>query len=148
MKKLLLALMVITTTPATWAAFWVNPGFYSYHFDTDKNLNNHNGGFGVEASITDTYSLTAGVFQNSDRTTSHYVGAYVMPFRAGPVKLGAAVGAFNGYPQMHEGGWFPAAVPTLAFEGRSLGLNVGFVPKIGDRVHSAISFQLKYNVAP
>jgi hypothetical protein len=58
------------------------------------------------------------------------------------------VGAFNGYPKMREGGWFPAVVPTMAIEGRRVGLNVFFIPKIGDKVNSALSFQVKFNIAP
>jgi hypothetical protein len=148
MKKLLLVLAFATTAPAVWADVWINPGFYSHHFDTSKNLNNNNHGLGIEATITKTYSLTAGVFENSDRHTSHYLGAYVMPFQVGAFKAGAAVGAFDGYPKMREGGWFPALVPTMAIEGRRLGLNISYTPKIGDKVNSALSFQVKFNLAP
>jgi hypothetical protein len=148
MKKLLLAFAILATAPAAMADVWVNPGFYSYHFDKSKDLNNNNHGFGVEASITDTYSLTAGVFENSDRQTSHYLGAYVMPFKVGALKAGAAVGAFNGYPKMRDGGWFPAIVPAIAIEGRRVGLNISYTPKIGDKLNSALSFQVKFNLAP
>jgi len=148
MKKLALAVLMAAAAPGAFADIWLNPGFYSHHFETDKNLNSHNGGFGVEATLTDTYSVTAGVFKNSDYATSHYVGVYAMPFKAGAIKAGVAVGAFNGYPRMHEGGWFPAIIPTMAFEGPRLGLNVSVIPKIGDRVHSALAFQIKYNIAP
>ncbi|BDU57586.1 hypothetical protein LMORI2_05680 [Limnohabitans sp. MORI2] len=148
MKKISLALFVALSATTTWADVWVNPGFYSHHFDKSQHLNNNNHGFGVEASLTDTYSLTAGVFENSNRATSHYIGAYVMPFKVGALKAGAAVGAFDGYPKMRNGGWFPAAVPTMTIEGRRLGLNISYTPKIGDRVSSALSFQVKYNLAP
>ena len=148
MKQLLLALIVAGAGPAALADVWINPGFYSHHFDTSKNLNNNNHGLGIEASISKNYSLTAGVFQNSDRATSHYVGAYVMPFQVGALKAGAAVGVFDGYPKMRDGGWFPAVIPTMAIEGPRVGLNVSFIPKIGDRVNSALVFQLKFNVAP
>ncbi len=148
MKKLLLALIVAGAAPAALADIWVNPGFYSHHFDKEKHLNNNNHGFGVEATISNTYSLTAGVFENSDRQTSHYIGAYVMPFQRGALKAGAAVGVFDGYPKMREGGWFPAIVPTMAIEGKRLGLNISYTPKIGDKVNSALSFQVKFNIAP
>ena len=148
MKKLLLALIVAGAAPAALAEVWVNPGFYSHHFDKSKNLNNSNHGLGVEATINHTYSLTAGVFENSDRQTSHYIGAYVMPFQRGALKAGAAVGVFDGYPKMREGGWFPAIVPTMAIEGKRLGLNISYTPKIGDKVNSALSFQVKFNIAP
>jgi hypothetical protein len=148
MKKLLPVLAMVAAAPAALADVWINPGFYSHHFDKSKDLNNHNHGFGVETTISNTYSLTAGVFENSDRQTSHYIGAYVMPFQRGAFKAGAAVGAFNGYPKMHEGGWFPAVIPSMAIEGRRVGLNVFLIPKIGDKVNSALSFQVKFNIAP
>ena len=148
MRKLLLALTVVAAAPAALADIWINPGFYSHHFDKSKDLNNNNTGFGVEATISNTYSLTAGVFENSNRETSHYIGAYVMPFQRGAFKAGAAVGAFDGYPKMREGGWFPAIVPTMAIEGRRVGLNVFLIPKIGDKVNSALAFQVKVNIAP
>jgi hypothetical protein len=148
MKQLVLAFAIVFAAPAAMADVWVNPGFYSYHFDKSKDLNNNNHGFGLEASITDTYSLTAGVFENSDRQTSRYIGAYVMPFRLGALKAGAAVGAFDGYPKMRDGGWFPALVPTMSIEGRRLGLNISYTPKIGDKLNSALSFQVKFNLAP
>jgi hypothetical protein len=148
MKKLLLAIAILLAAPAAMADVWLNPGFFSYHFDKEKNLNNNNHGFGVEASISKTYSLTAGVFENSNRATSHYIGAYVMPFQRGAFKAGAAVGGFDGYPNMREGGWFPAIVPTVAIEGRRVGLNISYTPKIGEKINSVVSFQVKFNVAP
>ena len=148
MKKLLLTLAVMVATPAAMADVWVNPGFYSHHFDSSKDLNNNNRGFGVEATLTDTYSLTAGVIENSNRATSHYLGVYAMPFRVGAFKAGAAIGLFDGYPNMRDGGWFPAVVPTVSIEGRRLGLNISYTPKIGDKLNSALSFQVKFNLAP
>ena len=149
MKQLLRALILAAAfASSAQAGVWVNPGFYSYHFDTSKNLNNHNQGLGVEVEVSDSYSLTAGVFENSDRATSRYLGAYVMPYRSGALKAGLAVGVFNGYPQMREGRWFPAAIPTLAIEGPRVGLNVSFVPKVGDHVQSALAFQIKFKLLP
>jgi hypothetical protein len=149
MKKLGIALgLALTFVPSAQADVWVNPGFYSHHFAKGHNLNNRNLGLGFEVSISDTYSLTAGVFENSDYATSHYIGAYVMPFRMGAVKAGLAVGALNGYPRIHEGGWFPAVVPSMAFEGERVGLNVSFIPKIRDSVSSALSFQFKFKLVP
>ena len=148
MKKLLLVVITACFASAALADVWVSPGFYSHHFDTSKDLNNNNHGFGIEATVSKTYSLTAGVFQNSDRARSHYVGAYILPFQVGALKAGAAVGVFDGYPQMRDGGWFPAVVPTMAIEGPRLGMNISFIPKIGEQVQSALAFQIKFNVAP
>ena len=153
MKQLALAALAIAAVlpnahAVDLARTWINPGFYSYHFERDKNLNNVNTGLGIEVPLTDVYSVTAGVFENSDRATSHYLGLYVMPFDIGPFKAGAVVGGFNGYPNANHGGWFPAIIPVVALEGRQLGLNVSFVPTVQDKLHGAVSFQLKYRFKP
>jgi hypothetical protein len=152
MKKLILALATATVLPAAQAVdlarTWFNPGFYSFHVERDKNLNNVNTGLGIEVPLSNTYAFTAGVFENSNRATSHYVGLYVMPFEIGPFKAGAVVGGFNGYPNANQGGWFPALIPVIALEGQQLGMNVSFVPTVQDQLHGAISFQLKYRFKP
>ena len=126
---------------------WINPGFYSLHFDRDKDLENANYGLGVEWVLNDQWSLTAGAFHNSDRERSHYVGAYFMPFEWQGIKFGAAVGAFDGYPNYKDGGWFPALIPTAAYESRYWGLNVGIIPSYKDRLHGALTFQFKFRFA-
>ena len=152
MKKLILALATATVLPAAQAVdlanTWFNPGFYSFHVERDKNLNNVNTGLGIEVPLSNTYAFTAGVFENSNRATSHYVGLYVMPFEIGPFKAGAVVGGFNGYPNANQGGWFPALIPVIALEGQQFGMNVSFVPTVQDQLHGAISFQLKYRFKP
>ncbi|MDL9999693.1 hypothetical protein QTI24_13825 [Variovorax sp. J22P240] len=123
---------------------WINPGFYSLHFDRNKGLEDFNPGIGIEWPIDKTFALTAGAFRNSDRDRSHYVGLYVMPFEFHGVKLGAVVGGFDGYQRSNNGGWFPALIPTAAIEGKHWGLNIAIVPTIKNRLYGAISFQLKY----
>ncbi len=125
---------------------WLNPGFYSYHFQRDKGLNDSNRGFGVEYRVTTVASFTAGRFYNSARVYSNYAGFYYQPWAIGPVRIGAAVGGFNGYPKMHGGGWFLAAIPMLSYEYGRVGLNVAIVPSYKDRLYGAISFQLKLKV--
>lgn len=123
---------------------WINPGFYSYHFQRNKGLEDANPGIGFEYPLSSTYSLTAGMFRNSDRETSHYIGMYVTPIEFHGVKLGAVVGGFDGYPNAFHGGWFPALIPTAAIEGKNWGLNIAIIPEIKNRLYGAISFQLKY----
>ena len=123
---------------------WINAGFYSAHFKRNAGLENVNPGLGFEYPLNDTYRLTAGTFHNSDRRQSHYLGLYVLPLEYRGVRFGAVVGGFDGYPQARNGGWFPALIPVMAIEGQNWGLNIAFVPEVRDRVHGAISFQLKY----
>ena len=59
--------------------WWINAGFYTHHFDANAGLQNENPGLGLEWSRDDSYALTGGVFTNSDRQTSHYLGLYVTP---------------------------------------------------------------------
>ncbi|MDM0114943.1 hypothetical protein QTI66_22530 [Variovorax sp. J22R133] len=123
---------------------WISPGFYSAHFDRSEGLKNENPGIGFEYPLGNAWSLTAGVFNNSERRTSHYLGAFWMPLEWKGMKFGAAIGGFNGYPNANDGGWFPAVIPTMAIEGQHWGLNIALIPDIKDRLHGAISFQLKF----
>ena len=125
---------------------WINPGMASYHFQQDKNFNNGNWGAGLEYRFNTVASVTAGRFYNSDRAYSNYAGVYYQPIAIGPIKIGAVIGGFNGYPTTNNGGWFAAALPALTWEGDWVGANVFVIPTIGDRVHGAISLQLKLKV--
>jgi len=125
---------------------WINPGFYTWHFQRDKDLNGSNGGLGAEWRFSTVASATAGRFYNSDRAYSNYLGVYYQPWKVGPVRLGAVVGGFNGYPKMRDGGWFPAAIPTLSYEYERVGANVAIIPTYKDRLYGGISVQLKFKI--
>lgn len=126
---------------------WLNPGFATYHFDSDKDLSGSNWGFGAEYRFSTVASVTAGRFRNSDREWSNYAGVYYQPWQLGKVRLGAVVGAFDGYPNMRDGGWFPALIPMASVEYERVGLNVGFIPSYKNRLYGGISFQLTFKVA-
>ena len=125
---------------------WANPRFVSLHFDQSKNLNNGNWGVGAEYRFNTMVSATIGRFYNSNREYSNYAGVYYQPIAAGPIKVGAVVGGFNGHPQTNNGGWFPAALPALTWEGDRVGANVFVIPTIVDKANGAISVQLKLKV--
>jgi hypothetical protein len=132
--------------PKSESQVWVNAGMVSYHFQQEKNFNNGNWGGGVEYRFNSVASLTAGRFYNSDRAYSNYAGVYYQPLAIGPIKVGAVIGGFNGYQSTNNGGWFPAVLPALSWEGDWVGANVFIIPTVGDRVHGAISLQLKLKV--
>ncbi len=125
---------------------WLNAGFYSYHFQRDKGLNDSNPGAGAEYRFSTVSSLTAGRFYNSDRKYSNYAGIYYQPVAIGNLRLGAVVGGFSGYPRMRNGGWFVAAIPVASFEYRRFGVNLMIVPSYKDRLYGAVSVQLKLKV--
>ncbi|MYM22239.1 hypothetical protein GTP46_06240 [Duganella sp. FT135W] len=132
-----------TIEPAPLNEVWLNGGFYTYHFQRDKDLNGANGGIGAEWRFSTVASATAGRFYNSDRAYSNYLGVYYQPLKFGPVRVGAVLGAFDGYPKMRNGGWFPAAIPTLSYEYERVGVNVAIIPTYKDRLYGGISVQLK-----
>jgi len=132
-----------TIEPAPLNEVWLNGGFYTYHFQRDKDLNGANGGIGAEWRFSTVASATAGRFYNSDRAYSNYVGVFYQPWKIGPVRVGAVVGAFDGYPKMRNRGWFPAAIPTLSYEYERVGINVAIIPSYKDRLYGGISLQLK-----
>lgn len=148
----LLAFSAIADDSSSWihvvepehkSELWINPGMYSYHFQKDQNLNNNNWGIGLEYRFNTVASATVGNFKNSDNGHSSYVGVYYQPIAIGPIKLGVVAGGFNGYQSTNNGGWFPAVLPAITVEEGRFGANVFFIPTVGDKVHGAISFQLK-----
>ena len=149
--KPLLALVLLACAPLAHAEFeanrlWLNAGFYSAHFDTNKGLRNANPGLGFEYKLDDAWSATAGRFINSDNAHSSYIGAYYQPWTVAGAKLGVVGGAFNGYPKAFNGGWFPAVIPVATWEGQRFGLNVALVPPLKDRLYGAVSLQLKFRL--
>jgi hypothetical protein len=125
---------------------WLNPGLYSWHWQRDRELNNDNYGFGAEYRFSTVASFTAGEFYNSNRAISDYIGLYYQPAAIGPVRFGAALGGFNGYPNMKNGNWFLAAIPVASYDYKRVGLNLSLVPSYQNRLYGAISFQFKLKV--
>ena len=129
--------------PHAKSELWLNAGMASYHFQQNQSLNGANWGLGGEYRFLTVASVTAGRFYNSDRAYSNYAGLYYQPLAIGPITLGVVMGGFSGYPAANHGGWFAAVLPALTYEGDIIGANLFIIPTIGDRVHGAISLQLK-----
>ncbi len=125
---------------------WLATGFATYHFQSDKDLNGRNPGVGIEYRFSDVAAVTAGRFYNSDRQHSKYAGVYYQPWSYRGVKLGAVIGAFDGYPNMRDGGWFPALVPAATYEYKRVGVNLAVIPTYKNRLHGGISLQLKFRL--
>jgi hypothetical protein len=132
--------------PAPKSELWVDTGFLTAHFNQGKDLNGENHGLGAEYKFDASLSAAAGRFYNSDRQYSNYAGVIWQPWAIGPVRIGAAIAAFNGYPHMHDGGWFPAVIPTGTIEWDRVGLNIGVIPTYKDRLYGGISVQLKFKL--
>jgi hypothetical protein len=139
-----------TPPQESWPQVWLNPGIYSQHFDTSKHLRNNNIGFGAEVALARDHLLMAGSFINSNRARTHFAAYQWRPLHwklAGlDVGAGIAVGAFDGYPNYRNGGWFVAPLPLLSIEGRRLGVNIALIPTIANRFDGALAVQLKLRV--
>lgn len=125
---------------------WLGTGFATAHFDSDKDLNGANKGLGAEYRFSGTMAATAGRFYNSDRAWSNYAGLLWQPYAVGPVRLGMALAMFDGYPNMRDGGWFPALIPTLSFDYQRVGVNIAVIPSYQDRLYGGVSLQLKFRL--
>jgi hypothetical protein len=129
---------------------WVSPGIYSLHFDRSKDLRNDNWGPSVEVALAPDHALIGGNYINSNGERTHYGGYEWRPlhWQVGGLELaaGVAIGAFDGYPNYHDGGWFVAALPVLAIEGRYFGVNMSVIPTLKDRLDGALSVQFKLRV--
>ena len=129
---------------------WISPGIYSQHFDRSKHLRNDNPGLSVEVALARDHALIGGSYINSNRARTHY-GAYEwrpLHWRVAGLDVGAgvALGAFDGYPNYRNGGWFVAPLPVLAVEGRRFGVNLSVIPTIRNRLDGALAVQVKLRV--
>jgi hypothetical protein len=125
---------------------WLASGFATYHFQSDIDLNGKNPGAGIEYRLSDAVALTAGRYFNSDRYDSNYAGVYYQPWNYRGVRFGAVVGVFDGYPNMRDGGWFPALIPAVTYEYQRVGVNLAVIPTYKNRLHGGISLQLKFRL--
>jgi hypothetical protein len=129
---------------------WLNPGIYSYHFDTSKDLRNNNIGFGAEALLAPDHLLMGGSFINSNDARTHYAAYQWRPLHwqyAGfNIGAGIVVGAFDGYPNYRDGAWFVAPLPMLAIEGKTFGVNISLIPTVANRFDGALAVQIKLRV--
>lgn len=125
---------------------WINPGIHSFHFDRHKDLRENNYGLGIEAAVTPEHVLAAGRYRNSNDRMSSYAAYTWRPLQWGPLRLGVMLAAFDGYPNMRDGGWFAAVLPAASLEFDRLGVNFTIVPTYQDKLNGAFAVQLKLRV--
>ena len=132
--------------PSPINEIWVNAGMQSYHFAKDQNFNNNNLGFGIEYAFNTVASVTIGEYANSLRNQTNYAGIYYHPIQMGPFKAGVVAGVLNGYPAMNQGNYVAALLPTISAEYQWIGVNLYFIPPIGNTTYSVLSAQLKFRI--
>jgi hypothetical protein len=107
---------------------WAVATVRSYHFDRDrKDYNEDNYGLGLEYKGTGRWGAMAGFYDNSQSRTSVYAGATYGLGQAGPAKFGACICGVTGYKKYAV---MPILLPSVAFEGKRFGINIGVLPKL------------------
>lgn len=125
---------------------WLQTGFMSYHLDRqqthERNFREQNYGIGLEHKLSENSSLSVGYYRNSIDKDSFYAAYAYQPLKAGPVKIGAMAGVVTGYP-LNNGGPIPMVLPLASIEGKRMGVNLTYVPKLKD-VSSVVALQFKF----
>lgn len=124
---------------------WLNPGFFTYHFDRGAGLRGLNWGAGLQADVNSDLSLLGGTYLNSDYARSDYAALAWQPLAWHAVRIGVLAGAANGYPGYRNGGWFPAVLPWISVRGERVGLNLAYTPNYRG-VHQALVAQLMLRI--
>lgn len=125
---------------------WVAATVASKHLSdsrSGKDYNENNWGVGGENCMGDLLGVpvrgVAGVFRNSNRTDSLYVGFSATLLQVGPVGAGFAAVLVSGYEVEPT----KAPFPVVTIEGEKLGANFSYFPRTEKNV-AAIGMQIKW----
>lgn len=133
---------------------WLNLGGATYHQHQDRcnsdgrRCNNVNPGIGVEYRIDDVWSVGAMAYRNSQGRISPVAAVQWMPLQYatsfGVAKAGVTAAVFGNYRDEHDerrivGG----PLPTLAIEGKRVGLQAVLIPSTSEKRTTAIALQIK-----
>ena len=135
----MLGVIVLFALPAcAQADFGVNLYGFSYHLERDKaralGINNQvNPGLGLRYRIHQSpefdWVFDAGFYRDSGRHTAKIAGAGLLWHATDHLRLGAALTIFNS-PTYNSGKTFVAPLPIIAYEFKSVTLNLAYSPRI------------------
>lgn len=140
----ILAALLLALSAAAHAQTWLTASLGSYHF-ARKDYCEVNPGVGFEHAIAADLRFIAGSYQNSYCRASSYLGASYVPLRLGAWRAGAALLAVTGYEvdrKTKKDKLIIVPLPTLAYEGARLGVNLVMLPPRED-FKGGIGLQLK-----
>lgn len=140
MRYLLLALLLASADTA--AETYLTVSVASYHAERHRDdgkgaYEQENLGFGLEHVLNDRWRLAAGIYRNSIRQDSGYVGVSYLPVEMWGARVGASVGMVSGY----TGNLVPIFIPTVSLDGR-FGFNLLVMPPY-DKNPAGLGLQLK-----
>lgn len=131
----------------TASQIWLTTGFRSYHFKRDAGYNENNNGIGLEWRFNREQAVVVGTYDNSVRRDSRYLHYVWTPINLDPIRLGAAAGIIDGYPEMNRGKFAFSLIPVASLHfkifSHDAGLNLVYIPTITQRVDGSLALQLK-----
>ncbi|MBP2654658.1 MAG: hypothetical protein H6Q73_2227 [Firmicutes bacterium] len=125
---------------------------FTRHFpSSSSDLNEHNHGVGLEYILRKDVAVTAGVFNNSLRKDTAYVGVIYTPFRVVGLHTGIVLGfdLSGGYNSINPVKPIIGALHFATGNGSPIGFNIDVLPgggnKNGDLVYGAAGVSMKYS---
>lgn len=130
---------LLTSTPARADTWLTLPGI-SYHADRSRDWNETNPGVGIERSLSDTTSATAGQYLNSYDRTTFYAGGIWRPLQTRYVRAGLFAALATGYPS-------PILVaPTLNIGTPDVSVDLIGAPSVGKGTTAFVALQLRIRI--
>lgn len=127
------------------------PVFTKHFPDSSSVVNEHNRGVGLEYTLRKDIAVTAGLFNNSLRKDTFYIGVIYTPFRVFGLHTGivAGIDLSGGYNSVNP---FKPIIGALHFSTDSkspIGFNIDVLPGGGNRngyvVYGAAAVSMKYS---
>lgn len=126
------------------------PVFTKHFPNSNPDLNEHNRGVGLEYALRKDVAVTTGLFKNSLRKDTFYIGVIYTPFRVFGLHTGVVAGIdlSGGYNSVNP---FKPIIGALHFSTDSkspIGFNIDVLPGGGNRngyvVYGAAAVSMKY----
>lgn len=155
MRGLLLLVMFISSgwcgvVQAEASSMAVTVPVFTRHFPySSPDLNERNRGFGLEYALREDVTITTGLFNNSLRKDTAYVGVQYTPYRVFGLHTGVVVGLdlSGGYNSINP---FKPIIGALHFatgNEHPIGFNIDILPGGWNRdgVYGAAAVSMKYS---
>lgn len=125
------------------------PVFTSHFPHSSPDLNEHNHGFGLEYALRKDVNLTTGLFNNSLRKDTFYVGVQYTPYRVFGLHTGVVVGLdlSGGYNAVNPVKPLIGAIHFATGNDFPIGFNIDVLPGGWSRngVYGATAVSMKYS---
>lgn len=135
----LIGLAAAYSGKARAADTWISATVASYHFDRTVDHNEHNWGLGFEHGLSGNWRVVGGYYRNSYAKRTVYAGFLWLPLHDGNLHAGLTLAGATGYTNPVD----PIVLPTIAWEGKTLGANLGVMPALNKKIVNVIGLQLK-----